>query len=86
VVLLHNSTICEDLNNHVEIGESVQRTANTFSISDDLLNTWPPMLAALVAGSLSDRSGGNRRWLICLPVIGAIVTVIFQALHYSFIW
>ncbi len=66
------------------IENEIQIYTNNFSITDSMLSSWPAIIYVFFAGALSDKFG--RKWLICLPVTGILISTIFQIIHYMFIW
>ncbi len=85
VVKGYNDTVCDNLQaeEHDHVQTEVQIYKNNFSIKDQMLSSWPSIIYVFFAGALSDRFG--RKWLICLPVLGVLVSTIFQIIHYIFI-
>ncbi len=85
VVKGYNDTVCDNLGaeEHDEVQNEVQIYKNNFAIKDQMLSSWPSIIYVFFAGALSDRFG--RKWLICLPVLGVLVSTAFQIVHYIFI-
>ncbi len=85
VVKGYNDTICDNLTapEYDDVQNEVQIFKNNFGIKDHMLASWPTFIYAFFAGALSDRFG--RKWLICLPILGVLLSTIFQLIHYAFI-
>ncbi len=86
VVKGYNSSVCDNLSAEENdlIENEIQIFTNNFTIKDSMLSSWPAIIYVFFAGALSDKFG--RKWLICLPVIGVLMSTIFQIIHYTFIW
>ena len=81
VNLAYNVSICEDLSNHKNFSDEVQKQVTQYKVVGSYIETVPQIVLTLYLGPLSDR---GRKLLMYIPFCGHLISGAFYLIFIYF--